>query len=79
MSDVTANTESKSKSQFPGEFLSDLVGIIKTVNTSDWGIRGILRTEADEECIYVINYDKIPKQRIPLLTKGDKMQLTRVY
>ncbi len=79
MSDVTANAESKAKSQFPGEFLSDLVGIIKTVNTGDWGIRGILVTEANEEYIYVINYEKIPKQQIPLLTKGDKVQLTRVY
>jgi len=80
MSDVkpeqTASTEKK---EFPGEFISDLKGTIKTVNTGDWGIRGILVTETNEDYIYVINYDKIPKQQIPLLTKGDKIQLTRVY
>ena len=61
-----------------GRFDSDLTGVLKTVNVNDWGIRGILVTESGE-IIFVITYDKTPKDSIPILSKGDTVLLSRVW
>jgi len=75
----TKQSSGQLKKEFPGEFLSDLTGLLLTVNINEWGIRGKLKTEANEEYIYLITYDKTAKEHIPLLTKGDKVTFSRVY
>ncbi|MGC9778591.1 MAG: hypothetical protein HZR80_05060 [Candidatus Heimdallarchaeota archaeon] len=72
-------TTVKNSSIPEGRFDSDLIGTIKTVNVNDWGIRGIMFTQENKEMIYIINYDRIVKEQIPILSKGDVINLTRVW
>ncbi len=76
---TTPDTKRKTAGDLKGRFSSDLTGTLKTVNVSEWGIRGIITTTADEQFIYVITYDKIDKSSIPILSKGDSVSLSRVY
>jgi len=74
-----SDTNTDKKPEFPGRFDRDIIGVIKTCNVNEWGIRGILTTESGEEIIYVITFDKIPKEKIPLLSKGDKVHFSDLY
>jgi len=79
MSDAKPKTTSKAKTEFSGEFYDDLTGTLLTVNVSEWGMRGKLKTDTEKEIIYVITYEKTPKTQIPFLSKGDKVTFTRVW
>jgi len=78
MSDSQTNEQSE-KPVFTGTFRENLQGRLKTVNVSSWGIRGIIVTKANEEFIYVIDFERTPKEEIPLLSKNDIINLTKVY
>ncbi|MEA2071665.1 MAG: hypothetical protein U9O98_10310 [Asgard group archaeon] len=53
-------------------------GTIVSVNRNDWGIRG--RIEANSKTyVFVIQYDKIDRNKIPVFDKGDILSFSNVY
>jgi hypothetical protein len=53
-------------------------GMIVSANHNDWGIRGRIETD-NETYVFVIQYDKIDRNKIPVFDKGDVLSFSNVY